>query len=87
MTAVLAANYYDRFVTSFCFQKDKPWMSQLAAVACLSIAAKVEETQVPLLLDLQVSFFIYMFPVWNLSVCINAEEKLYDRILGFLFVS
>lgn len=87
LTAVLAANYYDRFVTSFCFQKDKPWMSQLAAVACLSIAAKVEETQVPLLLDLQVSFFIYMFPVWNLSVCINAEEKLYDRILGFLFVS
>ncbi|CAI9780742.1 unnamed protein product [Fraxinus pennsylvanica] len=61
LTAVLAVNYYDRFVTSFCFQKDKPWMSQLAAVTCLSIAAKVEETQVPLLLDLQVEESKYFF--------------------------
>lgn len=53
-TAVLAVNYYDRFISSICFQRDKPWMSQLASVACLSIAAKVEEVQVPLLLDLQV---------------------------------
>ncbi|KAK4410044.1 Cyclin-D3-3 [Sesamum angolense] len=61
MTAVLAVNYYDRFITSLCFQRDKPWMSQLAAVACLSIAAKVEETQVPLLLDLQVEESKYVF--------------------------
>ncbi|KAI3451983.1 hypothetical protein Pfo_008648 [Paulownia fortunei] len=61
MTALLAVNYYDRFITSLCFQKDKPWMSQLAAVACLSIAAKVEETQVPLLLDLQVEESKYLF--------------------------
>ncbi|CAI9766847.1 unnamed protein product [Fraxinus pennsylvanica] len=60
-TAVLAVNYYDKFVTSSCFQKDKPWMSQLAAVACLSIAAKVEETQVPLLIDLQVEESKYVF--------------------------
>lgn len=53
-TAVLAVNYYDRFIARVCFQKDVPWMTQLAAVACLSIAAKVEETQVPVLLDLQV---------------------------------
>ncbi|KAL6530123.1 hypothetical protein OROMI_028768 [Orobanche minor] len=61
LTAVLAVNYYDRFITSLCFQKDKPWMSQLAAVACLSIAAKMEETQVPLLLDLQVEECKYLF--------------------------
>ena len=54
LTAVLAVNYLDRFLFSFHFQREKPWMSQLAAVACLSLAAKVEETQVPLLLDLQV---------------------------------
>ena len=54
LTAVLAVNYFDRFLSSSCFQRDKPWMSQLAAVACLSLAAKVEETDVPLLLDLQV---------------------------------
>ncbi|XP_051126668.1 cyclin-D3-3-like [Andrographis paniculata] len=61
MTALLAVNYYDRFIASVCFQKDKPWMSQLTAVACLSIAAKVEETHVPLLLDLQVEESKFLF--------------------------
>jgi len=54
LTTVLAVNYFDRFVTSLKFQKDKPWMTQLTAVACLSLAAKMEETHVPLLLDFQV---------------------------------
>ncbi|KAE8701192.1 Cyclin-D3-2 [Hibiscus syriacus] len=61
LTMLLAVNYFDRFVLSFKFQKDKPWMGQLAAVACLSLAAKVEETQVPLLLDLQVEEAQYVF--------------------------
>ncbi|XP_065863694.1 cyclin-D3-1-like isoform X4 [Euphorbia lathyris] len=43
------------------FTRDKPWMPQLAAVACLFLAAKVEETQVPLLLDLQVEESKYVF--------------------------
>ncbi|KAJ6709742.1 CYCLINS [Salix koriyanagi] len=42
-------------------KKDKPWMAQLSAVACLSLAAKVEETQVPLLLDFQVEDSKYVF--------------------------
>lgn len=54
LTAVLAVNYLDRFILSPRYQRDRPWISQLVAVACLSVAAKVEETQVPLLLDLQV---------------------------------
>ncbi|XP_022752090.1 cyclin-D3-3-like [Durio zibethinus] len=61
LTIVLAVNYFDRFISSLKFQKDKPWMGQLAAVACLSLAAKVEETQVPLLLDLQVDESKYVF--------------------------
>ncbi|KAE8657069.1 hypothetical protein F3Y22_tig00116997pilonHSYRG00941 [Hibiscus syriacus] len=61
LTAVLGVNYLDRFLFSFRFQSDKPWMTQLAAVACLSLAAKVEETQVPLLLDLQVEESRYVF--------------------------
>ncbi|XP_059282382.1 cyclin-D3-3-like [Lycium ferocissimum] len=61
LTAVLAVNYFDRFISGVCFQKDKPWMSQLVAVACVSIAAKVEEIQVPLLLDLQVANSKYVF--------------------------
>ncbi|KAE8679903.1 Cyclin-D3-3 [Hibiscus syriacus] len=63
LTAVLAVNYFDRFLFSFRFQSDKPWTIQLAAVACLSLAAKVEETQVPLLLDLQVEESKYVFEV------------------------
>ena len=63
LTGVLAVNYFDRFISSSRFQRDKPWMGQLAAVACLSLAAKVEETHVPLLLDLQVcgKFAILVF--------------------------
>ncbi|KAF5444349.1 hypothetical protein F2P56_036834 [Juglans regia] len=61
LTATLAINYLDRFLTSLHFQREKPWMIQLVAVACLSLAAKVEETQVPLLLDLQVEDTNYVF--------------------------
>ncbi|PON40816.1 Cyclin [Parasponia andersonii] len=61
LTAVLAINYLDRFLSSLSFQRDKPWMIQLVAVTCLSLAAKVEETQVPLLLHLQVKDTKYVF--------------------------
>ncbi|XP_028764149.1 cyclin-D3-3 [Neltuma alba] len=61
LTTVLSVNYFDRFVMSLTFQKDKPWMTQLAAVACLALAAKVEEIRVPLLLDLQVEQSKYLF--------------------------
>ncbi|XP_023732426.1 cyclin-D3-2 [Lactuca sativa] len=61
MTTILAVNYFDRFLLSDSFQKDKPWMNQLAAVACLSLASKVEEIHTPLLLDLQVEGSKYVF--------------------------
>ncbi|XP_059453574.1 cyclin-D3-1-like isoform X2 [Corylus avellana] len=61
LTAVLAVNYLDRFLSGFRGELGKPWMTQLAAVACLSLAAKVEETQVPLLLDFQVEESRYLF--------------------------
>ncbi|ESQ31209.1 hypothetical protein EUTSA_v10004441mg [Eutrema salsugineum] len=61
LTALLAVNYFDRFITSIKFETDKPWMSQLVAVACLSLAAKVEEIHVPLLIDLQVEEARYIF--------------------------
>ncbi|XP_008813810.1 cyclin-D3-2-like [Phoenix dactylifera] len=59
LTAVLAVNYLDRCFLSggggLGLQGDRPWMGRLSAVACLSLAAKVEETYVPLLLDLQLA--------------------------------
>lgn len=58
LTAVLSINFFDRLMlSSLNFQDDKPWMIHLAAVTCVSLAAKVDEVQVPLLLDLQVCFF------------------------------
>ncbi|KAL1809956.1 hypothetical protein ACET3Z_026946 [Daucus carota] len=61
LTLALAVNYFDRFLASFNLHNDKPWMGQLVAVACLSLAAKVEETQVPLLDDLQVDESRFLF--------------------------
>jgi len=62
LSAILSINYLDRFLASHHVQRDnKPWMIQLVAVACLSLAAKVEETQVPLLLDLQVEDAQFVF--------------------------
>ncbi|CAN4092654.1 unnamed protein product [Withania somnifera] len=61
-TAFLAVNYFDRFLFTFDkLQNHKSWMNQLVAVACLSLAAKVEETEVPLLLDLQVEESRFVF--------------------------
>ncbi|KAD4888627.1 hypothetical protein E3N88_20700 [Mikania micrantha] len=63
LTAVLAVDYLDRFFDRFedLEIEKKPWMNQLAAVSCVSLAAKVEETYVPLLLDLQLDGSRYVF--------------------------
>lgn len=43
-------------------QKGKKWVIQLIAVSCLSLAAKMDEVYVPLLVDLQVKLvFNYSF--------------------------
>ncbi|XP_047983822.1 cyclin-D3-1-like [Salvia hispanica] len=61
LTAILAVNFLDRFLSTLPDNDNQPWMMQLAAVTCLSLAAKVEETHVPLLLDLQVEDTKYVF--------------------------
>lgn len=54
LTVILAIDYVDRFLSRLLVKNDKPWIIQLLAVACLSLAAKVEETYVPILLHFQV---------------------------------
>ncbi|KAI3979011.1 hypothetical protein MKX01_016186 [Papaver californicum] len=61
LCAYLSVNYMDRFLSAYELPRGKAWMMQLLAVACLSLAAKVEETDVPLCLDLQVCESKYVF--------------------------
>ncbi|KAK6938089.1 Cyclin, C-terminal domain [Dillenia turbinata] len=61
LCAYLSINYLDRFLSEYQLPNDKTWMMQLLAVACLSLAAKMEETEVPLSLDLQVGESKFLF--------------------------
>jgi len=57
----LSINYMDRFLSAYQFPKRRDWSMQLLAVACLSLAAKVDETDVPQILDLQIGESKFVF--------------------------
>ncbi|BAS96960.1 cyclin-D1-1 [Oryza sativa Japonica Group] len=59
-TAYLAVSYMDRFMSSRSLP-DHGWASQLLCVACLSLAAKMEESSAPPLLDLQIEGTRFIF--------------------------
>ncbi|KAF5741044.1 cyclin-D1-1-like [Tripterygium wilfordii] len=61
LTAYLSVNYLDRFLYSRRLPQTNGWPMQLLSVACLSLAAKMEEPLVPSLLDLQVEGAKYIF--------------------------
>ncbi|KAI9125139.1 hypothetical protein K1719_003755 [Acacia pycnantha] len=61
LTTFLAVNYLDRFLDSRQLPQTDGWPMQLLSVACLSLAAKMEEPLVPALLDLQVEGAKYIF--------------------------
>ncbi|MED6123424.1 Cyclin-D1-1 [Stylosanthes scabra] len=61
LTAYLSVNYLDRFLDSRQLPQTSGWSLQLLSVACLSLAAKMEEPLVPSLLDLQVEGAKYIF--------------------------
>ncbi|KAK9136128.1 hypothetical protein Syun_015458 [Stephania yunnanensis] len=61
LSAYLSVSYLDRFLSAYELPRGKNWMMQLLAVACLSLAAKMEETDVPLCLDLQVAESKFIF--------------------------
>nr|QYW07125.1 cyclin D2-2 [Dimocarpus longan] len=54
VTFCLSVNYFDRFLSVHEFPSEKAWIVQLLAVACLSLAGKLEEPEMPQLVDLQV---------------------------------
>ncbi|KAL1817628.1 hypothetical protein ACET3Z_020202 [Daucus carota] len=61
LCAYLSVNYLDRFLSAYELPTGKEWMMQLLAVACLSLAAKMEETEVPLCLNLQFGESKFLF--------------------------
>ncbi|KAK1396037.1 Cyclin-D4-1 like [Heracleum sosnowskyi] len=61
LCAYLSVNYLDRFLSVYELPTGKEWMMQLLAVACLSLAAKMEETEVPLCSNLQVGESKFLF--------------------------
>lgn len=61
LTAYLAVNYMDRFLASRSLPQANGWPMQLLSIACLSLAAKMEEPLVPSLVDLQVEGTKYIF--------------------------
>ncbi|KAL3636320.1 hypothetical protein CASFOL_020867 [Castilleja foliolosa] len=61
LTAYLSVNYFDRFLLSHHLPKKNGWPLQLLSVACLSLAAKMEEPLVPSLLDFQVEGAKFIF--------------------------
>ncbi|KAK2985617.1 hypothetical protein RJ640_006880 [Escallonia rubra] len=56
-TAYLSVTYFDRFVAVRAIDSEKYWAARLLAVACLSLAAKMEECRVPALSDFPVEEF------------------------------
>ncbi|KAI8009881.1 Cyclin-D3-1 [Camellia lanceoleosa] len=57
-----------KFISRLLFQREKPWMSQLVVVACLSLVAKVEVTQVPLLLPPSIMELLLLYTLqWKMN--------------------
>uniref|UniRef100_A0ACD6AKM7 Uncharacterized protein n=1 Tax=Avena sativa TaxID=4498 RepID=A0ACD6AKM7_AVESA len=61
LTAYLALNYLDRFLSRYELPEGKAWVTKLLSVACFSLAAKMEESYVPPSLDLQIGEEVYVF--------------------------
>ncbi|CAK7339663.1 unnamed protein product [Dovyalis caffra] len=58
-TAYLSVTYFDRFVSRRSIDEGKLWAIRLLSVACLSIAAKMEECKVPALSEFCVEDYCF----------------------------
>ncbi|GLJ29185.1 hypothetical protein SUGI_0575530 [Cryptomeria japonica] len=78
LTLYLSVNYLDRFLSIYQLPQGLGWPLQLLSVACLSLAAKMEETEVPSLTDLQVGDAKFVFEartIYRMEVLILTTLK------------
>ncbi|KAL5197722.1 hypothetical protein ABZP36_001234 [Zizania latifolia] len=91
LSLYLSVNYLDRFLSSFNLPHDKSWMQQLLSVTCLSLAIKMEETVVPLPVDLQVCDAKYEFEARNIKrmelIVMEALKWRMQAVTPFSFIS
>ncbi|CAI8588977.1 unnamed protein product, partial [Vicia faba] len=69
-TAYLSITYFDRFLSKRSIDESKPWATQLLSVACLSIAAKMEEQRVPTLSEYPIEFRFENKVIKNMEILI-----------------
>ncbi|KAL8162384.1 hypothetical protein V2J09_013873 [Rumex salicifolius] len=89
LTWYLSINYMDRFLSTYELPENV-WIMQLLAVACLSLAAKVEEVDVPLSLDFQIGKPRFVFEAKTIQemelLVLNTLEWRMQSVTPFNFL-
>ncbi|KAJ3674349.1 hypothetical protein LUZ60_004965 [Juncus effusus] len=88
-TAYMAVSYLDRFSLKRSIDKEKPWSVRLLSIACLSLAAKMEEYRAPYLSEYLSEFsgenitrmelLVLSTLDWRMS-CISPFDYLQDEL-------
>ncbi|KAK7372970.1 hypothetical protein VNO80_06363 [Phaseolus coccineus] len=90
LCAYLSINYLDRFLSVYELPKQRAWTMKLLAVGCVSLAAKMEETDVPTSLDLQVGESKYIFEAKTIQrmelLVLNTLKWRMQAITPFSFI-
>ncbi|CAN6168853.1 unnamed protein product [Urochloa humidicola] len=91
LSLYLAVNYLDRFLSSRNHLPDDDPVKQLLSVACLSLAVKMEETVIPLPVDLQVCDPEFEFDAMNIEkmevFILTALKWRMHAVTPFTFIS
>ncbi|XP_027938781.1 cyclin-D4-2-like isoform X2 [Vigna unguiculata] len=89
LCAYLSINYLDRFLSVYELPQ-RVWTMKLLAVGCISLAAKMEESDVPTSLDLQVGESKYIFEAKTIQrmelLVLNTLKWRMQAITPFSFI-
>ncbi|KAI3972744.1 hypothetical protein MKX01_019402 [Papaver californicum] len=89
-TAYLSLTYFDRFLSKRPIDGEKFWAIKLLSIACLSLAAKMEECEVPTLLEFQINEKDYRFESKTIQrmelLVLNSLEWRMNPITPFVYL-